>query len=233
MCPAKTNRAIVAAALNARSLEDAVAVQARIVGHLGSAHLRPLNDSHNNLGRITGSGGSFDHKSIEPVTNMQDAVLELLAVKKWGDRAAAPYKTPHEAAADLMNGMDDSTKGEMATVELFAADSSDKKRLTMVFRDGGCGMTPLSVTQTIFGLGRTTKTETPWLQGAFGLGGATTFRNAQAVVLVTRRAPCMLQPGEEDRIAVTVLQWQQHGKTQGGYYAVTTPWTLLSEGFAL
>ena len=85
-------------------------------------------------------------------------------------------------------------------------------------------MTPESVPETIFGL-RSTKKELPWQQGAFGIGGRTAYRNARAVVLVTRRAPELLGPGEEDRIAVAVVEWEFQGKTQTASYLVTRAWT--------
>ena len=49
-----------------------------------------------------GASGSYDLKLIEPPTNMQDAVIERLARLKFGTPDKIPYKTPHEAAADLL-----------------------------------------------------------------------------------------------------------------------------------
>jgi hypothetical protein len=69
-----------------------------------------------------------------------------------------------------------------------------------------------------------TKREQAWQQGTFGIGGNTTYRNADAVILVSRQAPETLQPGEEDRIAVAVLEWELQGKTPTAYYLVTEPW---------
>ena len=109
-------------------------------------------------------------------------------------------------------------------VEFFEADQPARKskRLTAVFRDQGCGIEPSYVPQSIFALGSEHKTKTIWQQGAFGIGGATTFRNADAVVLVSRRAPEM-EPAE-DVILVAVSLWQKSVKGKGLFYVVTHDW---------
>jgi hypothetical protein len=70
------------------------------------------------------------------------------------------------------------------------------------------------VAKTIFAIGSSHKSKTAWQQGAFGSGGLSIYRNAEAVVLVTRRSP-ELNTGD-DRIAVAVVMWQAHGKGQPG-----------------
>ena len=92
----------------------------------------------------------------------------------------------------------------MATVEFYEFDpvARDTHRLTVAFRDHGCGITPAYSSRSIFALGSSHKNELSWEQGAFGLGGRTTYRNAQAVIVVTCRDPRFLRPGEEDRITV-------------------------------
>ena len=71
-----------------------------------------------------------------------------------------------------------------------------------------------------------TRTKTFWQQGAFGIGGATTFRNAEAVVLVSRRAPEM-NP-DEDVILVAVCLWQKSVKGKGLFYLVTSDWRRVA-----
>ncbi len=67
-------------------------------------------------------------------------------------------------------------------VEFYESDppTNKSKRITAVFRDQGCGMTPQTVPETIFGVGRWYKDDLDWLQGAFGMGAKATFGNAQA-----------------------------------------------------
>lgn len=216
---------VVRAALSARTLAEAEAVQEMIAQAIGNRYERPLGDRWNNFGLIT-AGGSYDHKIIENVTNMQDAILELLAGLEHGGLSRVPYRSPRESAEALLEGRSYREVADLAAVEFFESDPPARatKRITVTFRDCGCGITPEYIPQSIFALGSSHKEGYDWLQGAFGLGGATTFRNARAVVLVTRRDPRLLEAGEEDRIAVAVVLWQKHRKGLGAYYLVTAPW---------
>lgn len=215
---------IVHAAVAASTAADAVQVQAMLRIALGGGHVRPLGDTWNNHG-LMGSSGNYDYKLIELVTNMQDAVLELLARTRFGEEPI-PYRTPHAAAGALLAGLDENETADMATVTLRESDPpADKtKRLTAVFRDHGCGLTPDAVPRTIFRLGGSHKVQEFYLQGAFGMGGAMTYRNAAAVVLVSRRHPDLLADGEEDRITVAVVEWQENAKGSTALYLVDNEW---------
>jgi hypothetical protein len=216
-------RDIIRAALAARTVADAQHVNQLIVGAVGASFERPVGDRVNNHGLLATSG-SYDFKLIENVTNMQDALLERAAAERFADLAAVPYRHPHEAAAALLTGQTEAELGRRASVMFFEADQPPRKskRLTAVFRDEGCGIEPGYVSKSIFALGSAHKEKTFWPQGAFGLGGATTFRNADAVVLVSRRAPEMTPA--EDVILVAVCLWQKSVKGKGLFYAVTADW---------
>src|SRR3954454_8178811 len=98
---AARNAEIVRAALAARTPDAAAAVQSMIEAAVGGRYVRPIGDRFNNQGMLTGSGSSYDHKSLEVVTNMQDGILERYALAKWGDIDNVPYKYPRAAADDL------------------------------------------------------------------------------------------------------------------------------------
>ena len=156
---------------------------------------------------------------------MQDAVLELEAVREYGSHEDTPFKTPHDAATSLFTGLDSKPKAELATVTIDSAGSgSDKKNVTLVTRDFGCGIAAGGVPRGIFCVGAKNKDGIDWQQGTFGLGGATTYRNAQAVVLVTRRHPDLLEPGQSDLITVAVVLWERQRTTTNAYYLVTAEW---------
>ena len=216
---------IVKRALSARTLEEAAAVQDLIASAIGERYERPLGNTWNNQGILTGSGASYDHKSLEVVTNMQDAVLELEALRNYGSREGTPFSTPHEAAGSLFAGLDRRQKAELATVTIDSAGvGSDKKRITLVMRDFGCGIADTGVPRGIFRVGTKNKDGVDWQQGTFGLGGTTTYRNAKAVVLVTRQHPDLLEPGQSDRITVAVVQWERQRTTINAYYLVVAGW---------
>ena len=220
-----TNKKIVEQALDVRTLEEATAAQDLIASAIGARNQRPLGDTWNNQGILTGSGASYDHKALEVVTNMQDAVLELAAVRKYGSQEFTPFKSPHEAATALFAGLDRRLKSELASVTVDRAEAgSDKKRVTLVMRDFGCGIVPDDVPRGIFRVGAKNKNGVDWQQGTFGLGGATTYRNAQAVVLVTRRNPDLLGSGQSDLVTVAVVLWERHLTTTNAYYLVTKEW---------
>src|SRR5437016_14280504 len=112
---------IIQTALDARTLADAKAVQRLIETDIGTRHERPLGDRWNNFGMIT-SSGSFDHKALEPVTNMQDALMERLAAQRFGDLSAVPYTTPEEAARELLSGRSEREIADDVTVTFHAAE---------------------------------------------------------------------------------------------------------------
>jgi uncharacterized membrane protein YgcG len=220
---------LVQAALEAHTPEDASRVQSLIEKQFGARCIRPVGDKWNNHG-LMGAAGSFDLKLIEEVTNMQDSVIERHALLKWGSRDAIPYDAPHAAAGDLLSDIPDLAR--KATVRFKeSTKSTDKneraritKRLTAVFTDEGCGLTPDTVPGTIFGLGGSNKEDALYLQGAFGMGGTLTYRNADFVVLVTRRDPKLLQAGESDLITVAVVEWRENTKGRTAFYLVDRDW---------
>ena len=218
-------RKIIGAAIAARSDTEAAAVQELIAADIGARHQRPVGDRWNNIGHLT-RPGSADHKVIELVTNAQDAILELRAAQRFGSLGNVPFATPHEAAGALLGTMPWREQAALVNVYFYPASGPPKRtgRLTPVVRDLGCGMSAYYTTQSIFYLGARHKGKAPWQQGAFGLGGASTFRHCQAVVLVSRRHADLLVEGEEDRITVAVCQWERFDKGQGLFYLVTQPW---------
>jgi hypothetical protein len=229
------NATIVAKALAASTPRDAADLQRAVEAAVGGRYERPLGDTWGNMGLISGGGGSFDHKALENVTNMQDAVLELLAVAKHGSVGAAPYTTPVEAAEDLLSGLPADELNRLTCVEFRESDppATKSKRLTILCRDRGCGITPGYIAESIFALGSDHKNTIPWQQGAFGVGGKTTYRNAQYVVLVTRRDPRLVGVGEPDVIAIAVLEWRRDGKKDTAFYLVDRPWTGRGDNAAV
>ena len=223
MSKTPADKKIIRAALAAQSYDNAFEVAEMIERSVGARNQRPVGDRYNNYG-LMASSGSYEYKALEPVTNSQDGVIERLAVQKFGSLEAVPYSSPDLAAKDLLGSLDYKDQADMVTVAFRESDhpTRSSKRLTIVYRDEGCGMEPQMVPDTIFRLGSSHKTSSKWHQGAFGIGGASTYRNAKAVVLVTRRSPEM-NPAD-NRISVAVVLWEAQGKGQSAFYLTTTPW---------
>lgn len=216
--------AIVRAALEATTAEDALGVQQMIAMAVGDEHFRPLGDRWGNFGLLA-SAADYDLKLVELITNMQDAIIERAALSTYGTRAsaAAALKSPGEAVSVLFGSGGPETLPEVTFLESDPPASKTHK-LTVWFEDRGIGMTPNSIPETIFALGGSNKEDAPYLQGAFGLGGELMYRNSDYVVVVSRRAPELLAEGEEDRITVAVVQWNAQTKTQTAVYLVDRPW---------
>ena len=112
------NNEIIEQALAARTVDQAKIVQNLIAAAIGKRHQRPLGNTWNNQGILTGSGSSYDHKALEVVTNMQDAVLELLAIQKYGSRDAVPFANPQEAASALLGAKSKKDQADLAHVTI-------------------------------------------------------------------------------------------------------------------
>jgi hypothetical protein len=216
-------RKIIQAAIAARTLREAHGLQELIAADIGARFERPVGDKVNNFGLMS-TAGSYDHKLIENVTNMHDALLERYAGRRFGELLQVPYDSPRQAGKELFIDIDEGELARAATVELFDGDEPAKasRKITAVFRDEGCGIEPSYVAKSIFALGSAHKLKARWQQGAFGIGGAITFRNADAIVLVSRRAPEL--QSADDRIVVAVALWKPSDKGKGLYYLVTEDW---------
>ena len=218
-----TRAAIVRAALEARTAAEAAHVNDMIALNVGDRHERFIGDTSNNLGQMS-TPGSYDHKALEPLTNMHDAIVERRAREKFGnDLSVVPFETPQKAAAGLLGHLTREEQAKLARIDIYESDPPAKqsKRVTLAYRDQGCGIGNDYVSESIFRIGSRHKDASLWQQGAFGMGATTCYPNAQAVVLVTRRPPELLADGEEDVITVAVAEWQQHQKGRGIYYLVT------------
>ena len=214
---------IIEQALATRTLARAQVLQEEIAADIGARHERPVGDKANNFGLMS-TAGSYDYMLIENVTNMHDALLERYAARRFGDLSKVPYRSPREAAEAFFASVDESELARAATVELCDGDQPAKssRKITAVFRDEGCGIEPDYVARSIFALGSAHKLKARWQQGAFGVGGAITFRNADAIVLVSRRAPELRLA--EDRILVAIALWLPSEKGKGLWYLVTDDW---------
>jgi hypothetical protein len=216
---------VVKAAVAARTYADAAAVNDLIALRIGARHTRFVADRVSNHGLLTTSG-KRDHLLVEIATNLQDPMLELEAKRRFGDLDEVPYQTPREAATSLLGHLSRDQQADRCRIDIFEAEppARETRRVTVSAHDKGCGIRAEYVPTSIFYAGSIHKDAHPWMQGAFGMGGTTTYPHARAVVLVSRRHPDLLEPGQDDEIVVAVCEWSRNVKGRGLWYLADKPW---------
>lgn len=200
----------------------------------GAAHQRPVGDRWGNRGLFTAAGGTFDHKLVELVTNMHDAVVHREVARKVQPQALSAtefanlFESPEAAVQSLLGGRAKAELAPLARVELHSADEGveARRQRTIVFRDEGIGMSPGDLPDALFRVGSSRKDGLLWQMGAFGRGGLTVLPNCKAWVVVSRKQPELLSPGELDVVSVAAVRWVRVGnrQTSTAVYQVTSPW---------
>lgn len=151
---------------------------------------------------------------VEIATNLQNPVVELEARRRFGDLDQVPYQTPREGASALLGHLSRDEQADLCRIDVFEAEppARETRRVTVAGRDRGCGIRAEYVPTPIFYGGSIHKDAHPWMQGAFGMGGTTTYPHARAVVLISRRHPDLIEPGQEDEIVVAVCELSRNVK---------------------
>ncbi len=227
------NAEIISRAVAATTVADVEAL-CRDLEQGGAPHHRPVGDRWGNRGLFTAAGGTFDHKLVELVTNMHDAVVHHEVARKVHGQAMAPtefanlFDSPESAVQSLFGGRLKAELAALARVELHAADDGveARRQRTIVFRDEGIGMAARDLPEALFRVGSSRKDGLLWQMGAFGRGGLTVLPNCKAWVVVTRKQPELLTPGQDDVVSVAVVRWINVGnrQTSTAVYQVTSPW---------
>ena len=146
---------------------------------------------------------------VERPTNSIDALLDLRAIER-GETA----KTPHAAAAKWwgvpneglseMTDKDRRTLADNIRVTMFQAETAD--RPTIVIQDRGMGQHPDDFPRTHLSLLASNKKSSTHVMGVYNAGGAASYKFARSTVVVSRRAPSILD-GRTDEIGVTVVKY--------------------------
>ena len=174
-----------------------------------------------NFGLIS-TGGSYDHKLIENVTNMHDALLERYAARRFGDLSAVPYASPREAAEALFADVDQSELARQATVELCQAGAPARaaKRITAVFRDEGCGIEPETwPAPSSRWAPRTSRMRAGSRERSVSAWSRSATRKLLSSLAAARRN-CL----RARSVVVSVALWVHSDKGKGLHYLVTSDW---------
>jgi hypothetical protein len=196
---------------------------------------RPVGDNEANYGLIN-IGSDPGVALVERVTNAIDAVLEreaALAAKKKkgkGSTDGSIPATPREAAEQWLsvpggrvaNLPDIKARQALADqVIVSLIEGNHKRRPTVAVIDKGVGLTAGQIPRTILSLSAGNKIDKPYLAGAYGQGGSTVLAfSPNGALFVSRRQPNLLEPGEQDAVAITFARYQDldPSKNKNGRY---------------
>jgi hypothetical protein len=201
-------------------------------GHL---HWVPVGLDRGNSGRIK-LAGEPTNPIAERLVNGMEAIIELARLRELLMNSNAPIPTsPREAVMryfglprlDSIERMDDDERRVMRdrvgavrrglTVHLDHERKS--KQFAITIRDMGMGQSPTRMHDTLLSLGQSDKADKPYLIGVFGQGGSSAFSASEYSVVVSRRAPDILKPNEDDGVGWSVVRQIIPKNRRDLYYA--------------
>jgi hypothetical protein len=146
---------------------------------------------------------------VERPTNSIDALLDLRAIER-GESA----RTPHNAAvkwwgvpSEGLSAMSDKDRRSLADnirVTMFEGENAD--RPTIVIQDQGMGQHPDEFSRTHLSLLASNKKSSTHVMGVYNAGGAASYKFAKSTIVVSRRAPTILE-NRSDEIGITVVKY--------------------------
>jgi hypothetical protein len=200
---------LVKAALEARTRRDIERLEDMLRRALAGEHVRFLGDQEANWSSIS-SPADATSVLFERATNMFDAAIELEADRRRVLDCSSPADATHTFFGAPRGGVGEMSAGAREQLAMLShilvLDSDDSvHRPTIAFRDRGIGIHTTDVPNTILSLQKSNKLRKAYTHGVFGKGGSTACAFSDATVIVTRKQPDLLGPGQEDRISVAVV----------------------------
>ncbi|MDE0141617.1 MAG: hypothetical protein OXI80_08425 [Caldilineaceae bacterium] len=173
-----------------------------------SEYWRNVGDQRSNAGPIEASADEIN-PLVERIVNSMEAVIEL---------RVAECKTIPNNPRDAIEKLFNVPEGDCSRLErqeaqevarhvsvTFRGDSRNV-RPTLEVRDKGIGVHPSNFADSILALGQSDKGQKPYLVGMYGQGGSSTFDKCEYTVIVSRRHPKHLSPGQDDEAGWTVVK---------------------------
>ena len=172
----------------------------------------PLGGRQNNAGSVNLAVES-GQALVERITNSLDAQIELryelsghpsnlhsprsAVTRLWGLEAERLSRQSHEMVQFI---------SKMAPKTVVRVAGSPKRRQsTVTVEDRGIGQNPREFHKTLLSLGESNKIDKPYLMGAFGQGGSSTFAYCPYSVIVSRRDLGCLD-GNSDLVGWTIVR---------------------------
>lgn len=201
---------IVKGALAARTRQDISKLEDMLRRALGGEHLRFLGDQEANWSSIS-SPADATSVLFERGTNMFDAAIEMEVERRGLFGCASPADAAHTLFGVPRSGVGELNSGARESLarlsHILVLDSDDSvHRPTIAFRDRGTGIYTSDMPDTILSLQKSNKLRKAYTHGVFGKGGSTACAFSDATVIVTRKQPDLLRPGQDDRISVAVVR---------------------------
>lgn len=199
----------------AQELEEAQALALTLTREHGFSW-RPVGDRENNSGTID-IGSDPGLALIERVTNAIDAVIEKAALQTPIQEMRSIPSTPRQAVERWLNVEGGRIRNLSTTARQRLADNvvvsllpgtAGRANPTISIRDRGIGLSARQVPLSILSLNESNKISKPYLAGAYGQGGSTTFSfSPYGTLIVSRRDPA-LPSDEPDEVAVTYVRFR-------------------------
>ena len=172
----------------------------------------PLGGRDNNAGSVNLAVES-GQALVERITNGLDAHIELQyelagrpaglesprsAVTRFWELDAGRLSRESKQIAQFINDMAPKTV-------VRAVGSTERGRSSVVVEDSGIGQHPEDFSKTLLSLGESNKINKPYLMGAFGQGGSSTFAYCPYSAIISRRHGNCLD-GKADLIGWTLVR---------------------------
>ena len=173
---------------------------------------KPLGQNENNVHTVEVASDPA-LALIERPTNSIDALLDLRHMELQQDASS-----PHEAAQKWFGipkgglseaSAKESTRLNLADlVRITLHESDDRNRPTISIQDQGTGQHPDNFEDTLLSLHGSNKKSARHLMGVYGAGGAASYRFARSTLVISRRAPQLLD-GRPDEIGMTLVRYNK------------------------
>lgn len=177
---------------------------------LGGVTWKPLGGNENNVHTVEVASDPA-LALIERPTNSIDALLDLKHLELAEDASS-----PHEAAQQWFGvpkgGLSAASTKELQRLNLAdliritVHESDDGDRPTISIQDQGTGQHPGDFEHTLLSLHGSNKKSARHLMGVYGAGGSASYRFAKSTLVISRRAPSLLE-GRADEIGMTLVRY--------------------------
>lgn len=188
-------------------------------GHL---HWLPVGLRRGNGGQVRLASEPMN-PIAERLVNGMEAIIELARLRELrGTPDASMPSSPREAVLRYFNlprlDLIERMEGEEREVAREKIDEVRRKlvvrlayekksdQFAVTIRDRGMGQSPPRIHETLLSLGESDKPDKPYLIGLFGQGGSSAFMACRYSIVLSRRAPDILETGEDGGIGWSIVR---------------------------